>query len=275
MEQEKIARAFLQEHVSLWGSCPYSRLEPYLLSCRNRSRIPPRAQTVLCALFPYRTPVGKHNISRYAIPPDYHDIVLPMLQKVVIRLEKEFPGNTFVAFSDNSPIPEVRAACLSGLGCVGDHGLLIHPEYGSWVFIGEVVTDLSLPCRPRELMGCLHCGVCVKRCPGKALEAGRLEKNRCLSHITKKKGELSKEEQELLLRGKLVWGCDLCQEVCPLNKNVKSTGMKQFQEDTIPVIEPGQSAFLQGRAFQWRPAAVIERNLEWMKEKEKTEENGV
>lgn len=72
-----------------------------------------------------------------------------------------------------------------------------------------------------------------------------------------------------------MWGCDLCQEVCPLNKNVKSTGMKQFQEDTIPVIEPGQSAFLQGRAFQWRPAAVIERNLEWMKEKEKTEENGV
>ena len=137
------------------------------------------------------------------------------------------------------------------------------------------MTDLSLPCRPRELMGCLHCGVCVKRCPGKALEAGRLEKNRCLSHITQKKGELSKEEKELLLRGKLVWGCDLCQEVCPLNKNVKSMGMKQFQEDTIPVIEPGQSAFLQGRAFQWRPAAVIERNLEWMKEKEKTEENGV
>ena len=76
--------------------CIRDRLEPYLLSCRNRSRIPPRAQTVLCALFPYRTPVGKHNISRYAIPPDYHDIVLPMLQKVVIQLEKEFPGNTFV-----------------------------------------------------------------------------------------------------------------------------------------------------------------------------------
>ena len=268
MEEDKIAQAFAQEEIYEWGSCAYAQLEPHLLSCRNRWRIPPHAHTVLCALFPYRVPVREHNISRYAIPPDYHHIVLPMLQRVVSRLERAFPGYAFAAFSDNSPIPEVRAASLSGLGCVGDHGPLIHPVYGSWVFIGEVVTDLPLSVPFRETAGCLHCGACAKRCPGQALQAGNLEQSRCLSHITQKKGQLSPEEQELLLRGELAWGCDLCQEVCPMNKNARPMGMQVFQEGCIPVIAPGQAASLSGRAFQWRPAAVIERNLEWMEKKE-------
>lgn len=261
-ELQVIAGAFRQEGILHWGACGFQRLEGWLLSCRNRSRLPGDPRTVLCALFPYRSPVGEHNLSRYAVAPDYHGIVLPLLEAVARRLAEQFPGFSFPAFADNSPIPEVYAAALCGLGCIGDNGLLIHPEYGSWVFLGELVTDLPLPVLTREPEGCLHCGACRRQCPGAALSPEGLEKSRCLSHISQKKGALTPEEQELLRRGELVWGCDRCQECCPMNRGAKRRGMEVFQRDCMPVIRPGEAGSLTGRAFAWRPPEVLERNLE-------------
>lgn len=261
MQQKEVSRAFQEEEIELWGACGFDKLEDRLLPCRNLSRLPKHPRTVLCALFPYRTPVIDRNVSRYAVPPDYHAIVLPMLQRVARRLSLTFPENSFAAFVDNSPIPEVYAAALCGLGCVGDHGLLIHPDYGSWVFIGELVTDLSLPGDNREAAGCLHCGACARACPSKALQPTGLIRERCLSHLTQKKGELTAEEAALIQKGKLVWGCDQCQESCPMNQGTMRRGMEPFQRGLLPVIGPGQASQLEGRAFGWRPPAVLERNL--------------
>lgn len=269
MRAQWIAEAFYQEGVELWGWCGFDRLKDMLLPCRNRSKLPKEACTVLCALFPYRSPVARRNVSRYAVPPDYHAIVLPLLERVAQRLRKTFPEHSFVAFADNSPIPEVYAASVCGLGCVGDHGLLIHPEYGSWVFIGELVTDLFLPEIHREASGCLHCGACIKSCPSQALQSSGFNREQCLSHLTQKKGALSEKEEALIQKGTLVWGCDLCQEHCPMNRGVKRRGMEAFQRDLLPVVRLGQVGSLEGRAFCWRPPSVLERNLRLLERNER------
>ena len=114
-----------------WGICSFEQVRGSLLDCRAKSRIPENARSVLMTVFPYFTPCGAHNISRYAIPPDYHTAAGEYLDRACGLLREAFPDQEFVWFADNSPIPEVRAAALAGLGCVGLNGLLITPEYGS------------------------------------------------------------------------------------------------------------------------------------------------
>lgn len=245
----------------LWGLCPFAAVREKLLPCRALHRLPPEAKTVLCVLFPYRAEVGAHNLSRYAIGPDYHQVVTPLLQQTARALGEQFPSNRFEAFVDNSPIPEVLAAALCGLGAVGDNGLLIHPAYGSWVFIGEIVTDLALGAEVQTVRECLHCGACRRLCPGGALGHNGLRRERCVSHLTQKKGALTLEEQAAVRAGGLVWGCDRCQEVCPMNRAVKKRGLPCFQQELYPIIGPGEGETLPRRAFHWRPAAVLARNF--------------
>lgn len=265
MIPDPIARAFAHAGIEWWGACPFDIVSRRLIPCRAVSRLPEQARTVLCALFPYRTPDMPHNVSRYAFAPDYHGIVLGLLNQVAQELRETFPGKSFPCFADNSPIPEVYAAAASGLGCIGEHGLLIHPEYGSWVFIGEIVTDLSVGRKSLPPEPCLRCGACRRACPGGALTGDAFEKERCLSHLTQKKA-LTQEEERLVKKGSLVWGCDTCQEVCPMNRSAKPKGMEAFQEKLMPVIAPGEAAKLTDRAFCWRPPRVLERNLRIFKE---------
>ena len=98
------------------------------------------------------------NLSRYAAVGDYHEIVPQYLKRAVSALEQAFPEEAFVPFTDNSPIPEVRAAALAGLGRIGQNGLLIHERYGSWVFIGEIVTTLPIDAPPHQIRPCIGCG---------------------------------------------------------------------------------------------------------------------
>lgn len=265
--QKKLNDIMSRGGISLWGACEFAPLARRLLACRAKARLPAGAASVLCAAFPYRREEAERNVSYYAVPPDYHDVLLPLLRAAAVRLTEAFPGYRFEAFADNSPIPEVRAAALCGLGVVGDHGLLITPEYGSWVFLGEIVTDLPLHAGCQPLKPCLHCGRCRADCPGGALNGQKLEKGRCLSHLTQKKGTLTEEETALVQKGELIWGCDRCQEACPLNRGKKETECTTFLQERIPVVRTGDAARLQGRAFGWRPPGVIERNLKLLREK--------
>lgn len=251
-----------------WGACDFAPLEGRLLPCRAKARLPKGASSVLCACFPYRLREPRRNVSYYAVVPDYHSVLLPLLRTAASRLSEAFAGYTFEPFVDNSPIPEVRAAAMCGLGVVGDNGLLITPEYGSWVFLGEIVTDLPLLAGQQPVRACPHCGRCRAACPGGALAGEELEKSRCLSHLTQKKGTLSEEEAALIQKGELVWGCDRCQEVCPLNRDVRETAFPPFLEKRFPLVRSGDAARLSGRAFQWRPPEVIERNLRLMQSKD-------
>ena len=248
------------------GACAFESLRDDLLDCRAKSRLPGEPRSVLVFLFPYLTG-GAGNLSRYAVVPDYHGVVTPALNSLAAALTERFPPYSFVAFTDNSPVPEVRAAALCGLGVMGDNGLLIHPRCGSWVFIGEIVTDCAVEPTGGEAARCLQCGRCRKACPGGALSAAGFDRTRCLSHITQKKGALTDWERDLIKRGGLAWGCDICQTCCPMNEKARQTNIAAFLADARPDVEKDAAA-RDGRAYTWRGPGVVERNLKILEEKD-------
>lgn len=247
------------------GVCDFKQLGD-LFECCNKSRIPAEAKSVITYLFPYW--LGKDfyknsNISKYAVPEDYHIIVGEYLEEITKKLKEKFPLNQFAFFCDNSPIDEVKAALLCGLGVKGKNGLLINEKYGSFCFIGEIVTDLEWDNYSSEKGECINCGLCLKKCPGGALGQNSLDKSRCLSDITQRKGELSEEQIKLIKNNGCVWGCDVCQDVCPMNKDIEITPIKAFLESAVVRFSEGDN--IEKRAFGWRGRKVIERNLGYFK----------
>ena len=129
---------------------------------------PEKSKTVIVACFPYLLDdsVYKYrNISKYAVVTDYHKVAVERLTKAADMLREVYCENEFEVFADNSPIPEVRAACAAGLGVCGLNTLLITEKYGSYVFIGEIVTDLEIGAVAAEHKSCIGCGKCEKHCP--------------------------------------------------------------------------------------------------------------
>ncbi|MBQ9993361.1 MAG: epoxyqueuosine reductase [Clostridia bacterium] len=245
-----------------YGVCPFSLISDKLLSCLAKGRLPDDAQSAIMVIFPYKVPVEHRNISRYAAVPDYHEIAGRMLDNAVTSLQKTFPDYKFVWFVDNSPIPEVYAAALSGLGVIGDNGLLINPKYGSYCFIGSIVTDLRIPTTVSDVGECRHCGKCIASCPGGALSAeGGFDRKRCLSDISQRKGVLSAEERALLKKGGLIWGCDTCQDVCPMNVDAADTYITPFLTRSNPYVTMNDLASATDRAYLYRGRAVVERNI--------------
>lgn len=246
----------------LWGICPFDRINDRLIECRAKSRLPENAESVIVACFPYLLPDSEYeglNISKYAVVTDYHKVATERLGKAVLLLKEQFPGYEFSAFADNSPIPEVKAACLAGLGVRGMNSLLITEKYGSYVFIGEIVTNLKINFDDNEEKSCIKCGRCIKACPSSAIKENCFDKNVCLSEITQKKGGLSEAEIRLMRECGCVWGCDICQDICPMNKNAAVTEIKEFLSSPVAHISEGCS--LDERAYEWRGRKVIERNI--------------
>ncbi len=249
--------------ISQFGVAAYADCLP-LLPCRGQVRIPEGARSVIVCLLPYY--VGDYperNISRYTLADDYHTIGRGILEKIASRLGEVYPQGSFACFVDSSPIREVRAAYLAGLGVIGRNGQLIHPEFGSYVFIGEIVTNLEFPLSVPLPGSCLGCGACVRICPGRALKGdGTVEESRCRSYITQKKGELSPWEMESIRRGGMVWGCDLCTDVCPHNRGARKSDIPAFYENIVPVLTGENLAELKKRkALGFRGKGVLERNL--------------
>lgn len=246
----------------LWGICPFDKIKDSLIECRAKSRLPHNAKSVIVACFPYLLDKSEYinlNISKYAVVSDYHEAVLSRLEKAVTELKKLFPENEFSAFADNSPVPEVRAACLAGLGVRGMNSLLITEKYGSYVFIGEIVTDVELRHDEHSQKSCIKCGKCIKACPSSAIKENGFDRNICLSEITQKKGELSEKEIALMRKCGCVWGCDICQDVCPMNENAAVTEIEDFL--SLPVSHVSEGCSLEKRAYEWRGRKVIERNI--------------
>ena len=260
MEILKIIREFVPDA----GICSFERIQEHLLPCRAKSRLPEHPKSVILMIFPYRFPDSPgRNLSRYACVPDYHTVAGEVLNAAAKRCEKSFPGYQFIPFMDNSPIPEVKAAALSGLGVIGQNGLLIHPKFGSFLFLGELVTDLPLTPTGDTVRHCYGCGNCVTACPGSCLPGG--ERETCVSAISQKKGMLTETETALLKKGGLIWGCDRCQEACPLNRDAVIDPHPCFTDYT-PQFDPDHPDF-DSRAYAWRGKAVPGRNAELLKKK--------
>lgn len=246
----------------LWGICPFDKIKDSLIDCRAKSRLPQNPESVIIACFPYlldETEYKNCNVSKYAVVTDYHEVAVTRLEKAAEELRKIYPENQFSVFADNSPIPEVRAACSAGLGARGMNSLLITEKYGSYVFLGEIVTDLKINTNHTEYKSCIGCKKCIIACPSKAISETDFNEKACLSAVTQRKGELSAEEKKLMKECGCIWGCDICQDVCPMNKNAAKTEIEEFLSSANPYISA--DCELSHRAYEWRGRKVIERNI--------------
>ena len=255
-----------EEQIEVFAAMPLDRCRmtyPALLD-----RVLPEARTAVLMLIPYRREEKgeKRNLSLYAVPKDYHLYCRDLTSRLCKALSERFPGHDFVGFSDHSPIDERDAAVRCGLGVRGDNGLLISERYGSYVFIGELFTDLPFEgvFTPSPAGECLHCGACRRVCPAEET---------CLSAVTQKKGELTEAEEALLLKSGTAWGCDLCQTVCPFNRDKEETPIPFFREDRIPFLTAEDAERMTEeefgkRAYAWRGRKTILRNLRLLEGKE-------
>lgn len=254
------------------GDCAIGEWHPLQIRCRcfpaALHPAPRDAKSVIVCLLGYYAGERAHNISRYAWARDYHLMVEELLSPVAERMRETWQEQTFAVFTDNSPIREVTAARLAGLGFIGNNGLLISPAYGSYHFIAEIVTDLWLePSEPVEA-GCGECRLCLDTCPTGALSPFGVEKSRCRSHITQKKGDLTAWEQDQVRKGGLAWGCDICSDVCPYNHPPCWTDLPDFRRELNGFIrEEDLPRLIKERAFGYRGVKVMQRNLRIIKRK--------
>ena len=261
-----LADFFKKQSIEYYAVLDYSQAREINPSIMERESFKPRS--VILFLLPYYA--GEcENISRYAAAKDYHLAIRHYTAELIRELKVLFPDCSAKGYGDHSPIDECDAALSLGLGILGDSGLLINEKYGTYVFIADVVTDI-----PAEKLGqiasplshrhCSSCGACRRACPTGIL---RGECADCLSAITQRKGELTEKEAEMMRKFNTVWGCDLCQSVCPYNKEPQITPLRFFREDRITCLtrerlDTMSKEEFNERAFAWRGRKTVRRNLD-------------
>ena len=163
------------------------------------------------------------RISRYAWGDDYHDTLKTRLEALLAWMQEgrsrgEVEGFEARAYVDTGPIQERVYAQYAGLGWIGKNTCLINPEIGSWVFLGEIITTLDLEPDTQGLEQCGSCTKCLEACPtGALVEPGVLDSARCVSYLTiEHRGDIPAAYHAAI--GAQVYGCDICQEVCPYNQ---------------------------------------------------------
>ena len=231
----------------------------------ERESFTPRS--VILYLLPYFVGYGE-NISAYATSLDYHLAIGEVNADLRAYLAEQFPDAAMKGYGDHSPIDERHAALVAGLGILGRNGLLINREYGSYCFIGDLISDIPVDnlgaISPKTISHCSNCGACLRACPTGIL---RGEGDFCLSFATQQKGDLTPEAANLMRQYNTVWACDECQRHCPHNQNPKTTPIPFFHRDRITLLTTARLAAmskpdLAARAFGWRGRQVLIRNLD-------------
>ncbi|HEY5886013.1 MAG TPA: tRNA epoxyqueuosine(34) reductase QueG [Pyrinomonadaceae bacterium] len=171
------------------------------------------------------------KISRYAWGDDYHDVLSTKLKSLLSWIQEQFPGAQGKVCVDIQPMMDKAWAQRAGLGWIGKHTNLITPEYGSWVFIGELILNIDLDYDTGHVEDhCGTCTLCIDACPTQAItEPYVVDSNKCISYATIELREPTiPDEIGERLEGWL-YGCDICQDVCPWNRFEQVSSERRFQ----------------------------------------------
>lgn len=197
-----------------------------------------------------QTQPGRGRIARYARGKDYHKLMKKRLVKLLLELQQEHPDAAFKAFVDTAPLPERDLAKRAGIGWVGKHTLIIHPRLGSYLFLGGIVMTIEADNPPSVERVADHCGTCTRcidACPTRAITPYRVDARRCISYLTiEHRSEIDPRLASEM--GDWVYGCDVCQEVCPHNSS-KPTSL--LGEDTNPAYRSDRHSFDLLRVLGW------------------------
>ncbi|MGH9705039.1 MAG: tRNA epoxyqueuosine(34) reductase QueG, partial [Candidatus Acidiferrales bacterium] len=249
------------EHVPEWLERGYEGEMKYLRDPRRLD--PARAlegirSIIVCALnyntsLPYSTQAAAESaandedsagprgwISRYAWGDDYHEILRRKLESLIAAMRAEFSEIKFDAraYVDTGPIVERVAAKYAGLGWLAKNTCLINDQLGSWLFLGVILTTLELEptiaageLPPPDLCG--NCRLCIDACPTEAISAPYLlDARRCISYLTiELRGSIPEEFRPAM--GGMVYGCDICQDVCPWNRKAPASPLAEFMPRRI------------------------------------------
>ena len=270
---ELFERIHRKQVTSFEAKDPYQRINPFLLM--------PEAKTIIVTATSYfthhdpsaqRRPHFSGELARFSWGLDYHRIIHQQLGRLADLLQQQQPGLKFFRTVDTGPLVERYLAVQSGLGLYGRNNCLIVPGAGSFVVLGLLLTNEEVEgssSSPIPLPSCRGCGRCQQACPAKALESPyRVDITRCISHLLQCK-EPVPEPQRLIIDRKL-YGCDICQEVCPYNQEADpppEPAMTRYADD--PWIDLEELLFMsnrqfnrrfRSRAFGWRGQRVLQRN---------------
>jgi epoxyqueuosine reductase len=249
------------ERYDEWLGKEYEGAMSYLRRGRDRRADPrivlPEAQSILCVAMPYPVlPAGEQDPSkgpryaRYLRRQDYHDEMAEKLERVMKRVAEEWNAQskkplTWKVCVDTSAVLERSWAALAGLGWIGKNSLLIHPQYGSYLFLGEVLVSELTGHGPAPIKNyCGNCTRCLDSCPtGAFVKSGMLDSKRCIAYSTlEKRGSLAElDEKQKLGIGTWIAGCDVCQEVCPFNTKPVRAAVASGEADRMPAIDAATS----------------------------------
>jgi len=233
------------------------------------------ARSVVCIAVPYataspRTGPLRGRVSNYAWSADYHRRLRSLLDAVAQTIDEAVGKRVTTVACDTRPLAERALAARAGLGWIGKHTNLISPGLGSFVFLGEVVTTLELPPDESIAKSCGSCARCVEACPTRALRGDyTIDANRCISDLTQRTDAMPAAMRPLI--GDWVWGCDICQLVCPPTRDAGPQGSSQWAPADPQAARPALVDLLRLRsgafkrrfrptAMGWRGAAVLRRN---------------
>jgi epoxyqueuosine reductase len=289
-----IARAELlneeKQHLHEWLARNYQASMQWLDRDAEKridvTKVLPNAKSVISVALNYYSTAQHSNdsafgkISRYAWGDDYHLVLTERLEKLLEFIKTEIPGVIGKIYVDTGPLMEKAWAARAGIGWLGKHTNIITRKFGSWVFLGEILIDAELEYDAPMLDYCGKCTACIDACPTQAIvQPYVLDANKCISYLTiEHRGNLPQEIVPDFQNW--VYGCDICQDVCPWNRFQIGTEELAFQprkENVAPKLtelaEMSQEEF--SRRFRKSPMkrtkhSGLTRNAQAVLESKKT-----
>jgi epoxyqueuosine reductase len=241
----------------------------------------PGAKSVISLLFNYHTDKTQHDpdapkISRYAYGKDYHKVIRKRLKQLLQQLRERFGDISGRGFVDSAPVLERDWARRAGNGWIGKNTMLIHPKAGSYFFLAELITDLELePDAPMKDY-CGTCTRCIEACPTDAISPDGyiLDGSKCISYLTIELKDAIPEE----FTGKMeswMFGCDICQDVCPWNRfamehdeplfEPKAELLEKSRREWMEITEDIFDKLFEGSAVRRTKYKGLRRNLDFLK----------